>query len=417
MPFDTTYVINNDGDSLSKTTINFPGGKDTSIIIDEADLPYILQTKPEIVKYLASKNEKPIQTQSEENNPSMGIVSLAFLALIVALLFNFDRIITWIQDKNHFKIPKAISLLLLLNTLIFLIVGYIEFSALSFFLLVPTLVIFRNELPFVRKTINILESERIEIKRKSKISNNTTYKYYGTSLKFSNQEFDKILIKHFPYFTLLNEKEKVRFIHRTRKFILNKIFYIHTPDNYKEMPILVSAAAIQLTFGIKDYLLHYFKHIHIYPEAFYRANDLGICFLEGTVTGNKISLSWKHFLGGYSHIKDGVNVGLHEFAHALYYQKAVVEFDKESSNYYDKKFYTNFTPFIDNGHKIFRKESNDKIIYSDYGLTNFQEFWAESIEIFFEKPMALKTQYPELYNSLCSLLNQDPALQQNSTLT
>jgi MtfA peptidase len=47
-------------------------------------------------------------------------------------------------------------------------------------------------------------------------------------------------------------------------------------------------------------------------------------------------------------------------------------------------------------------------LYSEYALRNFQEFWAESIELFFEKPAAMKAAYPQLYNAMQSLLNQDP---------
>ena len=48
-------------------------------------------------------------------------------------------------------------------------------------------------------------------------------------------------------------------------------------------------------------------------------------------------------------------------------------------------------------------------LYSDYAMKDFQEFWAESVEIFFEKPVQLKVLYPALYQVMSDLLNQDPA--------
>lgn len=48
------------------------------------------------------------------------------------------------------------------------------------------------------------------------------------------------------------------------------------------------------------------------------------------------------------------------------------------------------------------------ILYSDYALTNFQEFWAESIEIFFERPADMKIKYGDLYQAVCEILNQNP---------
>jgi len=49
-----------------------------------------------------------------------------------------------------------------------------------------------------------------------------------------------------------------------------------------------------------------------------------------------------------------------------------------------------------------------KNIYSEYADTDLQEFWAESVEIFFEKPNNLKENYPSVYEAIKILLNQDP---------
>ena len=57
---------------------------------------------------------------------------------------------------------------------------------------------------------------------------------------------------------------------------------------------------------------------------------------------------------------------------------------------------------------IFKKNLNTQRLYSDYGLKNLQEFWAESVEIFFERPSAMKEQYPELFTQISLLLNQQP---------
>ena len=47
-------------------------------------------------------------------------------------------------------------------------------------------------------------------------------------------------------------------------------------------------------------------------------------------------------------------------------------------------------------------------LLNKYAATNFEEFWAVCIETFFEKPVPFREQLPELYHSLCHLLNQDP---------
>ncbi|MGC4102536.1 zinc-dependent peptidase [Ferruginibacter sp.] len=226
--------------------------------------------------------------------------------------------------------------------------------------------------------------------------------YHGDELNFSDEELKAILTKRFPYYNQLSAIQKERFLERLQDFIANKVFKIHDKTGFKEMPVLISAAAIQLTFGLKKYLLPNFEFIHVYPEEFVRIHDT-ICFLEGNVSGHAINLSWKHFLEGYATPDDGQNVGLHELAHALYYQTFIVEEN------IDNNFRNGFDDFNINGNKVFAQESkpgND--LYSDYALKNFQEFWAESAEIFFEKPAAMKAAYPELYDTIKLLLNQDP---------
>ncbi len=50
----------------------------------------------------------------------------------------------------------------------------------------------------------------------------------------------------------------------------------------------------------------------------------------------------------------------------------------------------------------------EKNFYSKYADTNLQEFWAESVELFFEKPKDLNHHYPNVFKAMTLLLNQDP---------
>ena len=237
---------------------------------------------------------------------------------------------------------------------------------------------------------------------KSIISKKAFHVYYGDELHFRNDELMAILNKRFAYFTTLTPLLQARFLQRLKQFISNKTFKIHGKDAYKEMPVLFSAAAIQLTFGLEKFLLPHFEFIHFYPEAFMRIEPT-ICFLEGNVSGHAINLSWKHFLAGYSDGTDGQNVGLHELAHALYYQAFVI------GDNIDPDFKTVYDNFIVDANKAYDAEKTlPGSLYSDYAVKNFQEFWAESIEIFFEKPRQMKLTYPKLFSVLCDLLNQDP---------
>ncbi|WP_336516745.1 zinc-dependent peptidase [Pollutibacter soli] len=225
--------------------------------------------------------------------------------------------------------------------------------------------------------------------------------YYGENLDFSDEVIRKVLIKYFPYFNRLLPPDQDKFLSRLRKFIKTKIFIIHDVKGYREMPILISASSIQLTFGLDKFLMPHFNIIQIYPQEFIALEPMRI--LIGNVSGNTINIAWKQFLEGYKNRFDSSNVGLHEMAHALYYQNF------ETEEYIDRNFKNCFQVFTALGDRIYSKEKERSIgLYSDYAMKNFQEFWAESIELFFENPQRLNSHYPELYNILCDLLCQDP---------
>jgi MtfA peptidase len=227
--------------------------------------------------------------------------------------------------------------------------------------------------------------------------------YNGADLNFSQEQITTVLDKRFPYFTKLGVGERTRFLNRHKKFMKSKLFKIHDASGFKEMPILISATAIQLSFGLEEYLLPYYQNIHIFPQEFLGIHPT-MRFLEGNVSANNINISWKHYLEGNENVADGKNVGLHEMAHAYYSQNFTFSGEKDSC------FINGFATYNTCGNKVFEvnKIQNGKL-FSDYAFKNFQEFWAESVEIFFEKPVTLKEEYPELYASMCSLLNQIPA--------
>jgi hypothetical protein len=344
MPFDTTYHIYS-GNNNNEINFIAPGGQDTSIYLNPGEIP-----------------------------PGMDSLYYEYSSLKQQMQGPYG-------EKNTVKDDAP------LTSFFFIIV------------LVVVVVIIRQ------KIINTLEEDSDD--NSSEYTKEPESKgyltYYGDQLNFTDEELVTVLNKRFPYYKKLSDLQQKTFIDRVQLFIADKIFKVHDTIAYKEMPILISAAAIQLTLGLRRYLLPNFRFIHVYPEEFLAISPT-IRILEGNVNGHTINLSWKHFLKGYEDGSDGQNVGLHELSHALYYQNFVTEENV------DTNFRDTFDEFNDYGNKVFHQEAlpgND--LYSDYALKNFQEFWAESIEIFFEKPVQLKTLYPRLYDSLVEILNQDPA--------
>ena len=225
--------------------------------------------------------------------------------------------------------------------------------------------------------------------------------YQGTSDSIDQEEMENILVKRYRYYVQLEQSLKEKFLQRLHHFMNSKTFIIKSNEGFKEMPVLVSAAAIQLTFGLSDYLLPFYRYIRIFPSEY--SGDDFLKVLAGNVEDNTITIAWNQFLKGNEDLTDGSNVGLHEMSHALYFQKLIIDGN------YAKEFRKSYNSLLSECREASQTEiAGRKNLYSAYADTNLQEFWAESVEIFFEKPTELSDQYPSVFEAMKMVLNQDP---------
>ena len=215
------------------------------------------------------------------------------------------------------------------------------------------------------------------------------------------EQYDSIIYPHIPYYRSLVSEEKELFIKRVYVFQNNKHFHFLDLEEDPEMPILVSAVAIEITFGLDNYLLPFFKNIFLISDVYQVLNREE--WYLGHVAPSGIYISWKHFLEGFENSDDNFNAGLHEFAHAVQHQNFIEEkgIDWEFKEDFEKLSEV-FGPILTQSlieHKSYLR---------GYAFTNFQEFWAVSVEAFFENPQGLKDNVPGLYEKLCITLRQDP---------
>lgn len=216
-------------------------------------------------------------------------------------------------------------------------------------------------------------------------------------------EYEAIIGQYIPFYHTLSEAGKKKFIARTWDFRHSKRFHYVEMAGRQEIPVLVSAAAVQLTFGLTHYHLDFFRDIYIMPDAyqFEQATELYI----GHVSPQGIFISWKHFLQGYSDASDNVNVAVHEMAHAIEHNNFM------SDAGVDWEFRTDFQKLAG----VFGPALADVMVSKrsylrPYAFLNLQEFWAVSVEAFFENPRGLKDNMPRLYAVIAEILNQDPAV-------
>lgn len=221
--------------------------------------------------------------------------------------------------------------------------------------------------------------------------------------KFLMQEifYHSVVSKHFKYYNKLSLVEQRKFLFRTYLYRKSKKFHYIEVTETPEMPILVSAVSVQLTLGLDKYMMNYFRDIYVlrddYHYGFYSRP------FQGHVDHSGIYLSWDNFLKGIHGHTPNCNVGLHEMGHALAYVNFITQTEE------DKHFKKEFKNFSKVARPIFNAiQEGKKTLLGDYAGTNYHEFWAVSVEVFFENPVRFKHELPELYDAMSKLLRQDP---------
>jgi MtfA peptidase len=217
-------------------------------------------------------------------------------------------------------------------------------------------------------------------------------------------QYHEWLSKYNPYYSSLSKRGQERFLTRTAIFRQSKEFVYHSMEAEDIIPVLISGAAVQMTFGLKNFLMDYFSVIHVIKKEYHIPQDKDTYY--GHVSLGGIHISWNHFLEGYEDYSDAINVGLHEMAHAVSYDVFLGHEDM-----HDRRFKERLEEFCREGRPVFRAmRMGDNHLLDEYATTNFDEFWAVCAETFFENPVSFKEDMPDLYREISELLNQDPLL-------
>ncbi len=213
-------------------------------------------------------------------------------------------------------------------------------------------------------------------------------------------EYRMVLFSRVPYFKRLSEEYQNQFYARVKKFVRTKEFIpVEITEVSQIDKILIAASAIQLTFGLDAFILSRFHTIYVYPNHFYNSKTKNRHKGEVNIHGS-ISLSIHDFHLGNKIENDGVNLGLHEMAHALRVEQFLEQDSDDFFNSYFAKIGSTLKEEISNA-------QNDDFIRA-YGKTNAHEFFAVCVENFFERPGKFKEEMTELYAHFVVLLNQNP---------
>lgn len=206
------------------------------------------------------------------------------------------------------------------------------------------------------------------------------------------------------YYGRLDPQGRKRFERRVKELLYEKEWVGRRIAVTWEMKVRIAAALAQLTFGYRNLLLLHFRRIVVHPDA-YSNPRTGRRHIGEAAPGQKtLVFSWKHFVEGFSTPDDALNVGLHEAAHALWFENVI-----PSGEF-------GFLPAgpLARWRQLAREEmarikAGRSRLFRAYAATNEAEFFAVAVEYFFEQPEEFREHMPEVQACLAQLLRQVPA--------
>lgn len=207
-------------------------------------------------------------------------------------------------------------------------------------------------------------------------------------------------LKQISYFKTLNAEDQKLFAERVHYFLTHKDFQgMDGLTITDEIRAIVSASAVQLSFRLKEWRFPSFHMFRVYPEAFY-SNIMRKYLKGGAGHTGQIWFSLKDYRKGFEVPEDGINLGLHEMAHALVIEMKNGNLDHDFTHAHDALE-------VIAKDRIPKIRNNQVEYLRDYAGTNEMEFVAVATEYFFEAPEALRRNDPELYAALSDLYRQE----------
>ncbi|MES2513425.1 MAG: zinc-dependent peptidase [Bacteroidota bacterium] len=213
-------------------------------------------------------------------------------------------------------------------------------------------------------------------------------------------DIHSFLEKNNAYYQKLDQAGKQLFQTRVSLFIDRKS--ITGRQNFvitRQVQVILASAAVQVTLGLETWDVDYFNQILIYPSE-YKNPQTGNMHKGETNMGGFMCFSWEDFLKGNQTPDDKVNLGLHEFAHALRFSGV----NGNETDYFFDNYFKRWLACA--AHEYTRMRRGNASILRKYGAVNINEFFSVVVETFFEKPLEFKSKLPELFHQTSILLNQ-----------
>jgi MtfA peptidase len=251
---------------------------------------------------------------------------------------------------------------------------------------------------------------------------------------FKNRRRKKILLQPFPphwreimnqsitHYSFLDKNERSQLEQLIQLFIAEKKFEgCGGLELTEEVKVVISAQACLLVLGLPPFQYHELESILVYPTTVTLPESrqsifdstltivpdhqqiLGMASMRGPVI-----LVWDAVIHGARHPEHGHNVVYHEFAHILDMRDGTADGTPELFN---RKLFQDWVDIFTREFLRLKKEveNGKKSVLDPYGAVHEAEFFAVATELFFDRPLKLQKEIPDLYSVLTAYYRQDTA--------
>jgi len=233
------------------------------------------------------------------------------------------------------------------------------------------------------------------------------------------KEWLALIQRHVVFFHKLTAGDRAELLGNIQVFLTEKRFEgcggFAITD---EVRVTIAAQACLLLLHRRTDYFPGLLTILVYPLTYMVQEDHQIgphVWEEGTVsrlgeTGRRMGslvLAWAAVKHGAADPSDGKNVVLHEFAHQLDYENHAADgvpglATNEQQLAWSEVMSSEFASLRA------ADETGIPTLLDTYGATDPAEFFAVSVEAFFEQPRALRDRHPRLYAELQKYFQQNP---------
>jgi len=232
-----------------------------------------------------------------------------------------------------------------------------------------------------------------------------------------------LLDERVAHWCFLDDAERGRLEGLIKGFLVDKEFEgARGMKVAEDVKVTIAAQACLLVLGLEDGG-YYYRDVHsiiVYPSTVVRRGPQASAVLAGAMTEQPVALAgearlhgpvvivWDQALAQARYPGRGHNVVYHEFAHKIDMADgsadgSPAQRDAAASRRLKEVLAREYTA------RLQASLEGRPALLDAYGATNEVEFFAVVTEAFFDLPMSLQQQHPELYAVLAGFYRQDPA--------